>query len=190
MWLSETGHAEARKGYLHFCTCAADAVVVVCGADGMTVVVTETGSRRDERAVRAVGPPLTAAPLTVMVNEHTASASEIFAGALHDNCRALLVGTRRVLYSAMSFPSAAMHGDEHRSTTGCDVVRACYPFLSLAAAARTGFPQVHHTTKSPVLKLQPFMRVPFFLLGCATVAVKCSSVLSGPSQSLKGRMFG
>lgn len=63
-------------------------------ADGMTVVVTETGARRDERAVRAEGPPLTAAPLTVMVNEHTASASEIFAGALHDNCRALLVGTR------------------------------------------------------------------------------------------------
>ncbi|CAL8463652.1 g3186 [Coccomyxa elongata] len=62
--------------------------------DGMTVVVTETGARRDERAVRAEGPPLTAAPLTVMVNEHTASASEIFAGALHDNCRALLVGTR------------------------------------------------------------------------------------------------
>lgn len=61
----------------------------------MTVVVTETGARRDERAVRAEGPPLTAAPLTVMVNKHTASASEIFAGALHDNCRALLVGTRQ-----------------------------------------------------------------------------------------------
>jgi hypothetical protein len=46
------------------------------------------------RAVRASGPMLTSAPLTVMVNEHTASASEIFAGALHDNCRALIVGTR------------------------------------------------------------------------------------------------
>ena len=60
------------------------------------MVVTETGARRDERAVRAVGPPLTQVPLTIMVNEHTASASEIFAGALHDNCRALIVGTRSV----------------------------------------------------------------------------------------------
>eukprot|EP00879_Flechtneria_rotunda_P031514 GHRR01034433.1.p2 GENE.GHRR01034433.1~~GHRR01034433.1.p2 ORF type:complete len:124 (+),score=37.81 GHRR01034433.1:499-870(+) len=33
-------------------------------------------------------------PLTVLVNEHTASASEILAGALKDNCRGLLVGTR------------------------------------------------------------------------------------------------
>ncbi len=63
-------------------------------AGNATVVVTETGARRDERAVRSSGPPLTMAPLTIMVNEHTASASEIFAGALHDNCRALLVGTR------------------------------------------------------------------------------------------------
>ena len=87
----------------------------------MTVVVTETGARRDERAVRAVGPPLTAAPLTIMVNEHTASASEIFAGALHDNCRALLVGTRRAPFLSpplsagriLSFPlalAACMNG--------------------------------------------------------------------------------
>ena len=58
------------------------------------MVVTETGARREERAVAAAGPPLSAAPLTLLVNGHTASASEIFAGALRDNCRALLVGTR------------------------------------------------------------------------------------------------
>ena len=63
-------------------------------ADRATVVVTEMGARREERAVRAAGPPLTRAPLTLVVNGHTASASEIFAGALRDNCRALLVGTR------------------------------------------------------------------------------------------------
>ena len=46
--------------------------------------------------MRAVGEPLTTRPLTILVNEHTASASEIFAGALRDNCRALLVGTKCV----------------------------------------------------------------------------------------------
>ena len=47
----------------------------------------------------AAGPPLTRAPLTLIVNGHTASTSEIFTGALRDNCRALLVGTRHVMGS-------------------------------------------------------------------------------------------
>ena len=58
------------------------------------MVVTEGRQASNGSAVMAAGPPLTRAPLTVLVNQHTASASEILAGALKDNCRAVLVGSR------------------------------------------------------------------------------------------------
>lgn len=61
---------------------------------GSTVVYTQArGGAASERGVVAGLPPLTDIPLTVLVNGRTASASEIVAAALHDNCRAVLVGS-------------------------------------------------------------------------------------------------
>lgn len=66
----------------------------ICAADGATVVVTEGRGHVRNKPLLARGPALTQAPLTVLINQQSASASEIFAGAVHDNCRAILVGKR------------------------------------------------------------------------------------------------
>ncbi len=56
-------------------------------------MVTESRSAPPEIPV-ADDPPLSSRPLTVLVNDHTASAAEIVAGALKDNCRAVVVGEK------------------------------------------------------------------------------------------------
>lgn len=61
---------------------------------GARVVITEGRQASNGNAIMATGTPLTRIPLTILVNQHTASSSEILAGALKDNCRATLVGDR------------------------------------------------------------------------------------------------
>ncbi|CAO2842249.1 unnamed protein product [Amaranthus hypochondriacus] len=61
--------------------------------EGDTVIYT-AGRDQSQNAIVAETAPLVTAPLMVLVNHNTASASEIVASALHDNCKAVLVGEK------------------------------------------------------------------------------------------------
>lgn len=62
--------------------------------EGDTVIYTVGRDPQYTRNIVAEAPPLITAPVIVLVNKSTASASEIVATALHDNCRAVLVGDK------------------------------------------------------------------------------------------------
>ncbi|WOL14494.1 carboxyl-terminal-processing peptidase 1, chloroplastic [Canna indica] len=61
---------------------------------GETVIHTVGRDPEVQKSIVAENAPLIASPLIVLVNNRTASASEIVATALHDNCKAVLVGER------------------------------------------------------------------------------------------------
>ncbi|XP_020554175.1 carboxyl-terminal-processing peptidase 1, chloroplastic isoform X3 [Sesamum indicum] len=61
---------------------------------GETVTYTVGRDPLSVKNIVAETSPLFSAPIIVLVNKNTASASEIVATALHDNCKAVLVGER------------------------------------------------------------------------------------------------
>ncbi|PRQ29355.1 putative processing peptidase [Rosa chinensis] len=62
--------------------------------EGETVIYTVGKDPQYQQNIVADTAPLIKAPVIVLVNNNTASASEIVASALHDNCKGVLVGDR------------------------------------------------------------------------------------------------
>ena len=76
-------------GYLHIAIHVASMFL-----EKGTLVTRTQGRKRESRAYRTADSPVVTVPLMVLVNERSASASEIVVGALKDHQRAWIVGRR------------------------------------------------------------------------------------------------
>ena len=71
---------------------ALDMLEMICD-EGSTLLI-ETDKNGNEEIIKSEEKPIIDIPIVVLVNENSASASEIFAGALKDNEKATIIGTK------------------------------------------------------------------------------------------------
>ena len=65
---------------------------MICEKDSILLI--ETDKNGKEEIIKSQENPIINIPIVVLVNEYSASASEIFAGALKDNNKATIIGTK------------------------------------------------------------------------------------------------
>ena len=111
-----------------------------------SVVVSEQGLHSPKQVLHAGGGSPTRLPLVVLVNGNTASASEIVAGALQDEHRATLIGTRTygkgVVQNLLPLPWSGMLKltvASYLTPAGRDINRkGIVPTILVAAGAAAG----------------------------------------------------
>ncbi|WP_287127544.1 S41 family peptidase [Candidatus Cyanaurora vandensis] len=109
------------------------------------IVVSTVNRKGIRRELRASGNRLTAKPLVLLVNEGSASASEILAGALQDHQRATLVGTKtfgkglvQAVYELSDRSGLAVTIQHYKTPAGRDIHRqGLQPDYAVTTAPKT-----------------------------------------------------